>query len=180
MGASLGVVKACAALAAVLAAAPAHAGSGALPGTAGVQGLVSRQRACGRAGPLLGKLETPKAKGAEDLTSDAFLYCDDSLRKPVSMALRGGGDEKLSIVFISAEVAPWSVTGGLGAVRAPLLPSNERESANAPDAVRFLCASLSFRAYPPVMRGHSAQRQAIFLASSEPADPAREVMDSWE
>lgn len=32
--------------------------------------------------------------------------------------LRGGrrDDEKLNIVFVSAEVAPWSVTGGLGAV----------------------------------------------------------------
>jgi len=38
------------------------------------------------------------------------------------MTLRGGsvdcddGGEKLSIVFVTAEVAPWSVTGGLGAV----------------------------------------------------------------
>ena len=142
MRASLGVVSACATLAAVLAAAPAHAGSGAPPGAAGPRGLVPRPRACapdGRSGPLLRKLENPKAKAAEDLAPDAFLYCGDSLRKPANMALRGGGAEKLSIVFISAEVAPWSVTGGLGAVRAPLLPPNARlhpASANYAPACR--------------------------------------------
>jgi granule-bound starch synthase len=34
------------------------------------------------------------------------------------LSLRGGGeaDPKLQIVFVSAEIAPWSITGGLGAV----------------------------------------------------------------
>jgi hypothetical protein len=156
MRACLGVVSACAALAAVLFAAPAHAGSGAPPGASFPRGLVSRPRGCapdGRAGPLLRKLESPKAKAAEDLAPDAFLYCGDSLRKPARMALRGGGAEKLSIVFISAEVAPWSVTGGLGAVRAPLLPPNARlhpASANYAPACRRVPPVLgeSFSASP--------------------------------
>ena len=90
------------------------------------QGASSRARARaadGRAGPLLRKLTDPTDAVVEDPAS-VFLCCGDSLRKPTSMALRGGGDggEMLSIVFVSAEVAPWSVTGGLGAVRAPLCP----------------------------------------------------------
>jgi hypothetical protein len=151
MRARLGVVSACAALASVLAAAPAHAGSWAPPGAAGPRALVSRPRD-GRAGPLLRKLESPKAKAAEDLAPDAFLYCGDSLRKPASMALRGGGAEKLSIVFISAEVAPWSVTGGLGAVRAPLLPPNARLH---PTSVNYASAC---RRVPPVL-GESFLRE---------------------
>ena len=47
-----------------------------------------------------------------------FMTCED-----LRMSLRGGAgsdaivpDQKLQIVFVSAEIAPWSVTGGLGAV----------------------------------------------------------------
>ena len=55
------------------------------------------------------------------LTTTGFMFSGEVMRKPMAMSLRGGapmgdGGEKLSLVFVSAEVAPWSVTGGLGAV----------------------------------------------------------------
>ncbi len=116
------IACACAAIAAVLAAAPADAGAGAPAGAAPGLARARARAADGRAGPLLRKLTDPTDAVVEDPAS-AFLCCGDSLRKPTSMALRGGdGGEMLSIVFISAEVAPWSVTGGLGAVRVPLCP----------------------------------------------------------
>ena len=78
----------------------------------------------GRVGPILRKLADPKAATGmleEPAAATSFMLSGDSLRKPERLALRGGapqddGGEKLSIVFVSAEVAPWSVTGGLGAV----------------------------------------------------------------
>merc|ERR1711998_160886 len=47
-------------------------------------------------------------------TALSFMDCNQMR----NLALRGGGpsDPKLKIVFVSAEIAPWSVTGGLGAV----------------------------------------------------------------
>lgn len=78
----------------------------------------------GRAGPLLRLLAEPKAANSvieEPAAATSFMLSGDTLSKPGPMALRGGAPThddgaKLSIVFVSAEVAPWSVTGGLGAV----------------------------------------------------------------
>lgn len=60
----------------------------------------------------------PQGKGKEETKSLSSL----SMHR---LSLRGGsaaapdaksGEPKLQIVFVSAEIAPWSVTGGLGAV----------------------------------------------------------------
>jgi len=83
-------------------------------------GVTPARARSGRAGPLLRSFAAPKAADAlleEPATTTGFMLSGDTLSKPQRMSLRGGaGDERLSIVFVSAEVAPWSVTGGLGAV----------------------------------------------------------------
>ena len=116
-------VLACSVLAA-LAAAPLTAGSNVGSGLLLRSGPLGRSGA-GRVGPMLHKLSNSKERGDDELassTTSGFFYCGDSLKRPTKLAaLRGGapvegGGEKLSIVFVSAEVAPWSVTGGLGAV----------------------------------------------------------------
>lgn len=85
----------------------------------------ARRASAGRAGPLLSDLSHSTPDTNEELGTTAgsgFMYYGDSLKKPTRMSLRGGSPmdggngERLNIVFVSAEVAPWSVTGGLGAV----------------------------------------------------------------
>ena len=80
-------------------------------------------RQTGRAGSALRVLNDgdgaamgePEYVHAEPQKQDTpkFMSCAD-----MSMRLRGGAptDEQMKIVFVTAEVAPWSITGGLGAV----------------------------------------------------------------
>ena len=53
----------------------------------------------------------------KEVSTDRVLSCSAARRL---LSLRGGGDaapgESFQIVFVSAEIAPWSITGGLGAV----------------------------------------------------------------
>jgi len=56
-------------------------------------------------------------------SSGAMLRDHSALRGAKSMSLRGGApmeeispEGAMNIVFVSAEIAPWSITGGLGAV----------------------------------------------------------------
>jgi len=53
-------------------------------------------------------------QGGATQTGSKFMTCEQ-----MRMSLRGGapsGGDPMKIVFVSAEIAPWSITGGLGAV----------------------------------------------------------------
>jgi hypothetical protein len=54
----------------------------------------------------------------KEVTTDRILSCTAARQQLLS--LRGGNEaapgETFQIVFVSAEIAPWSITGGLGAV----------------------------------------------------------------
>jgi hypothetical protein len=53
----------------------------------------------------------------KEVSTDRILSCASARQL---LSLRGGSDagsgESFQIVFVSAEIAPWSITGGLGAV----------------------------------------------------------------
>jgi hypothetical protein len=85
----------------------------------------------GSAMRLISKIENDGDDGDQHGDPDAVIVGDDqkteralSCQQLKNLYLRGGGDaatvlpegEKLQVVFVSAEIAPWSITGGLGAV----------------------------------------------------------------
>jgi granule-bound starch synthase len=69
-------------------------------------------------GPDHGDPDSVVPQSGDKTTDERALSC----AQLKNLYLRGGGDavaspeEKLQIVFVSAEIAPWSITGGLGAV----------------------------------------------------------------
>ena len=96
-------------------------------GPAGLSMPTLRRSSMGRAGSTLRVLNDqkgddddkhtdPEAYVHPDTTKSAEIMTCEKLR----MSLRGGAPEgganPMNIVFVSAEVAPWSITGGLGAV----------------------------------------------------------------
>jgi len=85
----------------------------------------------GSAMRLISKIENDGDDVDQHGDPDAVVVGDDqkteralSCQQLKNLYLRGGGDaatvlpegEKLQVVFVSAEIAPWSITGGLGAV----------------------------------------------------------------
>merc|ERR1711966_412963 len=85
----------------------------------------------GSAMRLISKIENDGDDVDQHGDPDAVVVGDDqkteralSCQQLKNLSLRGGGDaatvlpegEKLQVVFVSAEIAPWSITGGLGAV----------------------------------------------------------------
>lgn len=109
--------------------------SAAALGPSQVMPMLSRPAASGRAGSVLRVLNDNK-KDHDDTIGDPDTYvaqagdgksetisCEQlhmSLRsggEQLRMSLRGGGHgDPMKIVFVASEIAPWSITGGLGAV----------------------------------------------------------------
>eukprot|EP00961_Rhodomonas_salina_P075873 1018323-Rhodomonas_salina.3 len=122
----------CTALAATvfLASIAAPASGGVLSGLPSVRSDLSRASVL-RSGSL-GRLYSQK--NDDDTVNDPDTYIPQEPTKStlkscasLRMSLRGGAPvadpplmsaspERLQIVFVSAEIAPWSITGGLGAV----------------------------------------------------------------
>lgn len=81
----------------------------------------------GRAGSALRVLNDQKGDDDKHTDPEAYVHPDTTKSdakfmtcEKLRMSLRGGapveGTNPMNIVFVSAEVAPWSITGGLGAV----------------------------------------------------------------
>jgi len=96
-------------------------------GPAGLSMPTLRRSSMGRAGSTLRVLNDQKGDDDDKHTDpEAYVHPDQTKSaefmtcEKLRMSLRGGAPEgganPMNIVFVSAEVAPWSITGGLGAV----------------------------------------------------------------
>ena len=97
-------------------------------GPSGLSMPTLRRSSMGRAGSSLRVLNDQKGDDDDKHTDpEAYVHPDTTKSgaqfmtcEKLRMSLRGGAPEgganPMNIVFVSAEVAPWSITGGLGAV----------------------------------------------------------------